>query len=190
MKRSLAVAALAIATAAAANVDMIEGNPESSVKVTIYTDLQCDYCQSLRVMLDEKLLPRYGKQVAFVHRDFPLGRHNWARSAAMAGRWVYEQDPRLKAVYERELLSEQSHITQESLKSWLIQFAGRNKLSEQGIVAAMTDQRLGVVVDSQVQTATARGIKTVPTILIAGKTFSNVIIYDDVARAIDEALPH
>src|SRR5580704_12881331 len=88
----------AIATASAATSDIVEGNPSSAVKVTIYEDLQCDYCQTLRVMLDEKLLPRYGKQVAFIHRDLPLGRHEWARSAAMVSRWVYEQNPALGIV--------------------------------------------------------------------------------------------
>src|ERR1700752_2685817 len=107
----LVLAATLTVPASAATSNIVEGNPSSPIKVTIYEDLQCDYCQTLRVMLDEKLLPRYGKQVAFIHRDLPLGRHDWARSAAMVGRWVYEQDPTLGIVFRRELLDEQQHIT-------------------------------------------------------------------------------
>jgi protein-disulfide isomerase len=190
-KRILAMAALAFATAAvAASTDIVEGNPTASVKVLIYSDLQCDYCQSFRTMLDEKLLPHYGKRVAFVHRDFPLGRHTWAREAAMAARWVWQQNPRAGIVFRRELLAEQSHITPDSLKSWVIQFAGRNQLSEQGIVAAMTDTNLGAEVDSDMQAGMARGIKTVPTVIVAGKTFSETIVYDNLAQVLDQALPH
>ena len=42
--------------ASAATNDVVEGNLFVRVKVTIYGDLQCDYCQTLRTMLDEKLL--------------------------------------------------------------------------------------------------------------------------------------
>jgi protein-disulfide isomerase len=191
LKRTATLAILAaMASASAANVDVVEGNPAASVKVTIFTDLQCDYCQTLRAMLDEKLLPKYGSQVAFVHRDLPLGRHNWAHTAAMVTRWIYEQNPRLAIIFQRELLDEQQHITAASLKSWVTEFAARNKLSDQGITAAMTDPRLSAIVDGDVQIATTRGITKVPTVVVGNKTFSETIVYDDVARAIDQALPH
>ena len=93
----IAVVALALMIAAsdaafAARGDVVEGNPASSVKVLIYEDLQCGDCARFRVLLDQKLLPKYGSRVAFVHRDVPLGKHDWARPAAIAARWVYEQD--------------------------------------------------------------------------------------------------
>ena len=176
--------------ASAATHDVVEGNPDSPVKVTIYSDLQCDYCQTLRTMLDEKLLPRYGKQVAFIHRDLPLGRHDWARPAAMVARWIYEQNPHLSIVFRRELLDEQEHITPASLKSWVLQFAIRNQLSETGIIAAMTAPRLSLIVDQDVQMAAARGIKKIPTVSVDGHSFAETIIYDDVARVLDQALAH
>jgi len=156
--------------------------------VTIYEDLQCDYCQTLRTILDEKLLPKYGAQVAFVHRDLPLGRHDWARTAAMVARWVYEQDPRLGIVFRRQLLDEQEHVTKASLKPWIVEFARRNKLSEQGIVAAMTDPRIGAIVDQDIQLAASRGVTKIPAVFVAGQSFVETIVFDDVARAIDQAL--
>ena len=188
VKRTLTLLLAALASASAASIDVVEGNPAASVKVTIYGDLQCSYCQTLRTMLDEKLLPRYGKQVAFVHRDLPLGRHDWAHPAAMVARWVYEQSPRLGIVFQRELLDEQEHITPATLKPWVIEFAGRNKLSEQGIVVAMTDPRLSIMVDQDIQMATARGIKKIPAVYVAGQSFVETIVYDDLARVLDQAL--
>ena len=168
----------------------MEGNPSASVKVTIYEDLQCDYCQTFRAMLDEKLLPRYGKDVAFIHRDLPLGRHDWARSAAMVARWINEQNPRVGIIFRRELLAEQGHNTSASLKPWVIQFAIRNNLSEAGITEAMTDPRLVAIVDQDIQMATSRGIRKIPAVYVAGKSFVETIVYDDVAKAIDQALAH
>ena len=70
----------ALVSASAANNDLVEGNPAATVRVTIFNDLQCDYCQTLRTMLDEKLLPKYGQQVAFVYRDLPLAHGGDGRS--------------------------------------------------------------------------------------------------------------
>jgi protein-disulfide isomerase len=169
----------------AATTAVVEGNPGGAVKVTIYEDLQCDYCENLRTMLDEKLLPRYGKQVVFIHHDMPLGRHDWARTAAMVARWVYEQDPHLGIVFRRELLAEQEHVTKATLKPWVIEFAKRNQLSEQGMEAALTDPRLGAIVDQDIQLAMSRGIKKLPAVFVAGQTFEETIVFDDLAHAID-----
>lgn len=185
--RTLTLLLLAAVASAGTN-DPVEGNPSATVKVTIFDDLQCGYCQTLRTMLDEKLLPRYGTQVAFIHRDLPLGRHDWARPAAMVARWIYEQDPRLSIVFRRELLAEQEHITRATLKPWVVEFAGRNKLSEQGITAALTDPRLATIIDQDIQLATVRGIKKIPAVYVAGQSFVETIVYDDLARVIDQAL--
>lgn len=177
-----------LVTASAGTSDIVEGNPFAAVKVTIYSDLQCEYCQDLRTMLDEKLLPKYGAQVAFIHRDLPLGRHNWARPAAMVARWVYEQNPRIGIDFQRELLAEQEHMTPARLKPWIVQFAIRNHLSEQGITAALTDPRLSSLVDEDVQMATARGVTKIPSVYVAGQSFVETIIYDDLARVLDQAV--
>jgi protein-disulfide isomerase len=189
LKRILAVLLCSgMAAASAGTSDIVEGNPFAAVKVTIYGDLQCEYCQDLRTMLDEKLLPRYGSQVAFIHRDLPLGRHDWARPAAMVARWVYEQNPPLGISFQRELLAEQEHMTPAKLKPWIVQFAIRNKLSEQGIIAALTDPRLSTLVDQDIQMATARGVTKIPAVYVAGQSFVETIIYDDLKRVLDQAV--
>ena len=128
MTRRLAWFALTLACVApgrGARPELVEGNPASPVRVLIYEDLQCPDCLTLRNLLDEKLLPRYGSRVAFIHRDFPLGKHDWARPAAVAARWVYQQDPDLGITFRREILSEQDHITAAGLNRWLLEFARR-----------------------------------------------------------------
>jgi protein-disulfide isomerase len=174
--------------AAAARNDIMEGNPASPVRVLIYEDLQCSDCARFRVLLDEKILPKYGSKVAFVHRDCPLGKHEWARPAAIAARWVSEQSNELGITVRRELLSEQDSITSHNLKQWFIDFAYRNRLDPKGMVASLSDQRLGALVDQDRQAAVARGVTRAPTVYVGGVAFVETIIYDDLARALDEAL--
>jgi len=175
-------------SAFAAHNDVVEGNPASPVKVLIYEDLQCSDCARFRVLLDQKILPRYGSKVAFIHRDFPLGKHDWARPAAIAARWVYEQSAISGIDIRRELLSEQDNITSQNLKQWLVDYAYRNHLDPKGIVDALSDQRLGTLIDQDRQAAVARGISHTPTAYVGGLAFAETIIYEDLARAIDEAL--
>jgi protein-disulfide isomerase len=187
----LAASALLLLTAGAAfcaRTDIVEGNPASSVKALIYEDLQCPDCARFRQMLDEKLLPKYGSRVAFIHRDFPLPKHDWARGAAVAARWVSGQSSELGITFRRELLAEQTNVTQQNLKRWLTEFATRNHLDQKGIVDCLNDQRLGSLVDQERQAAAARGVTKTPTVYVGGVAFVETVIYDDLARTIDEAL--
>ena len=168
--------------------ELVEGNPASTVKVVIYEDLACSDCARLRVMLDEKILPKYGKRVAFVHRDFPLPRHDWARPSALAGRWVYEQSSALGVVYRRELLAQHDHITTANLRDWLREFARRYKLNEDGITAATSDPRLIAQVDSDRQGGVARGVTKVPSVYLGTQVFVENIQMEDLSRALDTAL--
>jgi protein-disulfide isomerase len=191
MNRVAAGLALMLAAghcAFASRNDVMEGNPASAVKVLIYEDLQCGDCARFRVLLDEKILPRYRTKVAFIHRDFPLGKHDWAVPAAVAARWVYEQSSELGIVVRREMLAEQDSITSHNLKQWLVDFANRSHLDPKGIADSLSDQRLQTLVDQDRQSAVARGVTRAPTVFIGGQPFVETIIYDDLARALDEAL--
>jgi len=88
----------------------------------------------------------------------------------------------------RELLAEQDNITSLSLKQWLIDFAYRNHLDPKGIVDSLSDQRLGTLVDQDRQAAVARGLSHTPTVYVGGLAFAETIIYEDLARALDDAL--
>lgn len=169
---------------------LVEGNVNSPVKVTIYEDLQCGDCLSLRTLLDEKILPKYGTRVAFIHRDFPLPKHEWARAAALAGRWVAEKDRVLGIRFRREILAEHVHLKTDIIEHWCRQFAIRNKLDADGIAAAITDPRLIALVEQDRQAGMSRGVTKTPTMFIANQAFVEFIIYEEVARALDVELGH
>jgi protein-disulfide isomerase len=167
---------------------VVEGDPSSPVRVLIYEDLQCGDCANFELLLEQKLLPKYGSRVAFVHRDFPLGKHDWARPAAIAARWVWEQDSRAGIAIRRELMAEQNNVTQQNLKSWLTEFAARNGLNRRGILDALDDKRLAAAVDQDLQGGVARGVSRTPTVYVGGQPLVETIVYEDIARAIDAAL--
>lgn len=184
----LLVFAVLAANMSGARSEIVEGNVASPVKVVIYEDLQCGDCTRFRALLDEKILPKYGSRVAFVHRDFPLGKHDWARMAAIAARWVSERKPEAGITLRRELMAEQNAITAQNLKPWLVEFASRNSLDQKGILDALTDVRLITLVDQDLQSGVARGVSHTPTVFLGTQAFVETIIYEDLARALDQAL--
>jgi len=171
-------------------VELTEGNPNSPVKVVIYEDLQCGDCLALQTLLDQKILPKYGSRVTFVHRDFPLPKHEWARSAALAGRWVAEKDRALGMKFRREIMSEQLHLKSDTVEHWMRQFAVRNKLDPDAIVAATKDARLIGLLEQDRQAALSRGVAKTPTVFVANQPFVETIIYEEIAKALDVELGH
>ncbi|HVX65394.1 MAG TPA: thioredoxin domain-containing protein, partial [Bryobacteraceae bacterium] len=70
------------------------GTPGAPVVMVIFTDFQCPFCKDEAQMLRQNLLSAYPKQVRLYFKDFPLSQiHPWAKTAAMAGRCIFRQNP-------------------------------------------------------------------------------------------------
>src|SRR5260370_29117037 len=69
------------------------GDPKAAVTLVEFSDFQCPVCRSLHDVL-RGMLPNF-PQVRVVFKDFPLeSLHPWARTAALAGRYAYQPDPK------------------------------------------------------------------------------------------------
>jgi len=181
---------LAVLTAAALSGQQssIEGLPESKVRVIIYEDLQCPDCATFRRMLDDKILPRYGDKIAFVHRDFPLAKHAWARKAAIASRYFGEVRPELGLEYRRHIMSTIKETTPENFNDKLAEFARKNGADAAAAQAALNDARLAGLVERDFQDGVARGVAKTPTVFVSGKPYIETFSFEDLSHALDEAL--
>ena len=71
----------------------ITGNPNGTITLVEYSDFECPVCRILHDGL-RGLLPNY-PQVKVYFKDYPIeSLHPWARTAALAGRCAYMQDPK------------------------------------------------------------------------------------------------
>ena len=59
------------------------GNIASDIEVEIFTDLQCPYCKTLHDSL-QGIVSRFGDNVMFTYRHFPLSSHANARYGSIA----------------------------------------------------------------------------------------------------------
>jgi len=188
MSGRLIVALLASVAGLPAQQPLVEGFAESKVRVLIYEDLQCPDCAAFRRMMDDKILPRYGTRVAFVHRDFPLAKHAWARRAAIAARYFGDHKPELGLAYRRQIMATIRETTPDNFNSRLSQFARDNGLDPAPVLAALDDAHLAALVERDFQDGVARGVIHTPTVFVNGNPFIERFSFEDVSQALDDAL--
>lgn len=76
----------------AASSKQPEGPSGATVTVTEYGDLQCPACKGAYDLVNKPLLAKYGKQIKFVYKQFPLqGLHQFALEAAEASECAADQ---------------------------------------------------------------------------------------------------
>ena len=167
---------------------LVEGKKDSPVRVVIYEDLQCSDCADFRVMLDQKLLPKYGAKVAFIHRDFPLAKHAWARPAAIASRYIQGVSEEKASKFRREAMAAQKTIKAEMFQDWLRTFCAKNGLDADKAIAALTDPALAALVQKDFEEGVARGIARTPTALVNGEPFIETFTLEQISAGIDAAL--
>ena len=188
MSGRLLVALLASVAGLSAQQPLVEGLAESKVRVLIYEDLQCSDCAVFRRMMDDKILPRYATRVAFVHRDFPLAKHAWARRAAIAARYFGDRKPELGLAYRRQIMATMKEITTDNFNSRLSQFAKDNGLDPARVLAALDDVHMAALVDRDFQDGVARGVVHTPTVFVNGSPFIEHFSFEEISQALDDAL--
>jgi protein-disulfide isomerase len=181
-------AALLLSSMGLAAQGLVEGRAGSPVRVIIYEDLQCPDCADFRVMLDQQILPKYGDRVEFLHRDFPLAKHAWARRAAIAARFFTEKDPRFGLEYRRHTMATQGETTADNFKDQLAEFARQHGLKQEEALAALDNPHYAELVEKDYQEGVGRGIVHTPTALVNGTPFIETFTFEEISKGIDDAL--
>ena len=181
-------AATLIGFAALAEEYPVEGNPQSTVRVIVYEDLQCSDCAVFRKMMDEQLLSKYAKRVAFEHREFPLGKHPWARKAAIAARYFASIKPELDTKFRRYAMANQMVLTTENFNEKLRGFAKSQGLDGAKAEEALNNRELAAAVERDYQDGIARGVARTPTVFVNGEPFIETFTVQEISKSIDSAL--
>lgn len=166
----------------------VEGLADSPVRAIVYEDLQCSDCASFRAMLDQKLLPQYAGKVAFVHRDFPLAKHPWARRAAIAARFFADRKPELGLEYRHYAMAGQSVTTDANFNMRLVEFAQAHGIPAEAAIAALANARYAELVEQDYQDGVSRGVVHTPTVFVNGRPFVETFTFEEISKGIDQAL--
>jgi protein-disulfide isomerase len=191
----------------------IRGNPQATVKIIVFDDLQCPYCAMMHARLFPDTAMHYLDKVAFIYKDFPLVEiHPWAMHAAVDVNCVAAQSaPQSGAAYWRlvDAIHAQAQdisalATPDSAKSGDVHNAIPQAISDRldkMTVAEATDSNLNLdalntciqlqdqtAIEASVKQSEALGINATPALYVDGERLDGVIDLDLLWNIIDRAL--
>lgn len=144
------------------------GPEDSSVTVVEYSDFECPVCRQLHDGV-RNLLPTY-PQVRLVFKDFPIEQiHPWARTAALAGRCAYQQNPRAFWKLYDAIYDNQEVISAENAYSKMTDFASEAGLNDQAFKSCLAGPEAAAAVDASVANGKLVEVSSTPTIFVNGR---------------------
>ena len=144
------------------------GDAKATVTLVEFSDFECPVCRSLHDVL-RGLLPNY-PQVRVVFKDFPLENlHPWARTAAIAGRCAYQQDPKAFWKVYDSIYDQQEVISAANAWSKMTDFAADAGLNGDVFKACMAGPDAGAQVDASRANGQQLEVGSTPTIFVNGR---------------------
>jgi protein-disulfide isomerase len=144
------------------------GDPNAPVTLVEFSDFECPVCRSLHGAL-RGLLPNY-PQVRVVFKDFPLeSLHPWARTAALAGRCAYQQDPKAFWKVYDSIYDQQELISASNAWSKMTDFAADAGLNAETFKACMASPEAAAAIDASRANGQRLEVNSTPTVFINGR---------------------
>jgi protein-disulfide isomerase len=143
------------------------GDSNGAVTMVEFSDFQCPICRSLHDVL-QGLLATY-PQVHLVFKDFPLDQHPWARTAAIAGRCAYNQDPRAFWKLYDLIYDNQDVISAENAYVKMTDYAAQLSLNPDSFKSCLASPEAAAAVDASRANGQALEVSSTPTIFINGR---------------------
>jgi protein-disulfide isomerase len=168
--------------------DPFKGGAEATVVIELYEDFQCPACGLFQPVIRE-VMARYGDQIKVVYNDFPLPRHQYGRTAAIAAQaanaqgkfWEYHD-----LLYENQ--AEWSEVSSSRVKEIFRSYAQDLGLDLTAFDAAQDDATIAASIDQDEQEARTRRINATPTVIVNGKPFDGVRSVESLSKEIDRLL--
>jgi protein-disulfide isomerase len=144
------------------------GDAKAPVTLVEFSDFECPVCRSLHDVL-RGLLPKY-PQVRVVFKDFPLeSLHPWARTAAIAGRCAYQQDPKSFWKLYDAIYDQQEIISAANAWTKMTDFAADAGLNAEAFKACMVAPEAAAQVDASRTNGQQLEVGSTPTVFVNGR---------------------
>ena len=145
------------------------GDTKAAVTIVEYSDFECPVCRSLHDVL-RGMLPNYAGKVRLVFKDFPLEQlHPWARTAAIAGRCAYQQDPQAFWKMYDFIYDNQEIISAANAWTKMTDYAGQSGLDADAFKACMAGPEAGAAVNASRANGELLDVNSTPTVFVNGR---------------------
>ncbi len=144
------------------------GNPSAPITVVEYSDFECPVCRNLHDSI-RNLLPNY-PQVKVIFKDYPIEAiHPWARTAALAGRCAYQQDPKAFWKMYDSIYDGQDLISASNVYEKVLDYAGKAGLKQEVFKTCMSSPEAAQAVDASIANGNLLEVRSTPTLFVNGR---------------------
>ena len=145
------------------------GDPKAVVTLVEYSDFECPVCRNLHDAVRE-MLPRYAGKVRVIFKDFPIEQlHPWARTAAIAGRCAYQQDPVAFWKMYDLIYDNQEIISASNAWTKMMDYAGQLRLDTDAFKTCMASPEAGAAVNASHTNGQLLDVNSTPTVFVNGR---------------------
>ena len=145
------------------------GDKNAPVTLVEYSDFECPVCKKLHDAL-RAVLPNYAGKVRVVFKDFPLEQvHPWARTAAIAGRCAYQQDPKAFWKIYDLIYDNQEIISAANAWTKLSDYAAQSGLNGETFKTCMASPEPGAAIEASRANGQLLEVNSTPTVFVNGR---------------------
>jgi rhodanese-related sulfurtransferase/uncharacterized membrane protein len=158
------------------------GNPQAAVTVVEFGDLECPVCAPAEATARE-IRKKYGSQIRFVFRHFPLGRiHPQAERAAEASECAAGQGKFWEAL--EKFYKGQADLSEAALA----RYAGELSLDVARFRQCLLGGEMAARIRRDVEDGRALGVRATPTFFVGPKMIEGPLEPAEFARLLDQEL--
>jgi 3-oxoacyl-[acyl-carrier protein] reductase len=132
-------------------------------------------------MLEGSLLPKYQGRVEFIHRDFPLPKHTWAREAAIIGRLAGPG-------WRTFILNRITTTTRATLAERAWEYCEAAGIDTEKVLLGLTDTKIESAIDADIREGQERGVTRTPSVFVNDEPFIEKFTLEEITAGIDRAL--
>ena len=151
------------------DADHIRGNAKAKITLVEYSDYECPFCSRFHATM-KQVMDKYGDDVRWVYRHFPLSFHQNAKPAAVAAECAGLQGKFWE--FSDKLIEDPKSLS----ASKYTEIAKELSLNEKKFADCVSEQKTAKDVDEDIASAAKVGVRGTPHTIIVDKDGNQQVI--------------
>jgi protein-disulfide isomerase len=167
------------------------GAANAPVSLVVFSDFQCPVCKEEAQVLRQNVAKTFPDKVRVYFKDFPLDSiHNWARTAAIAGRCIYHQKPAAFWDYFDWVYENQQNLGADNFSSKFQSFVADKGLDSMQLGRCTESKSTDAEINKEVAEGHTLQISATPTVFLNGRKLEGGLPWPTMEQLINLELEH
>lgn len=158
-----------------------KGGDRAKITIVEFSEFQCPFCKRASTH-GAAIIKEYGDKVKYVFKHFPLSFHEKAHRASEASLCMHEQGKFFE--YHDKLFENNQALEDADLKKYATEVGGDSAKFEECLKSGRNKAK----VDKDLADGQKYGVSGAPTFFINGEPVVGAVPYEELKKAIDDAI--